>query len=181
MERKKISTKSFLLTIGSMVIATISVAQQSPSASQPVNTSRWRTFTNRAGWSIKYPNKWRIASCRSCSDPTDPKVFVTFENPSTKELIMIEHLADKPPDQNAEQWLNSIKTATNLNPPVSEDWILIDGTRSLKVINRNPDSSESENVYTVRGSQTFAIRAKLNTPSYALYEKMLSTLKFTNR
>lgn len=94
---------------------------------------------------------------------------------------MIEHLADKPPDQNAEQWLNSIKTATNLNPPVSEDWILIDGTRSLKVINRNPDSSESENVYTVRGSQTFAIRAKLNTPSYALYEKMLSTLKFTNR
>ena len=61
--------------------------------------SKWKTFANRAGWSIKYPRDWRVSSCMECPDPTDPDVFVSFYNPSTKGLIMIEHLIDKPADQ----------------------------------------------------------------------------------
>jgi hypothetical protein len=156
------------------------LAQTRPSTAQTADTSRWKTFTNRAGWTIKHPTKWRVASCRSCSDPTDPGVFVTIQNPSTQDLIMIEHLADKPSDQIAEQWLNNIKATTNLNPRVREEWVSLDETRALKVISRNPDSTESENIYVVHGSKTFAIRAELNTPSYPLYQQMLSTFKFTS-
>src|SRR5881394_2797720 len=111
------------------------------------DVSKWKTFANRAGWSIKYPRDWRVSSCRQCPDPTDPDVFVNFFNPSTKELIMIEHLIDKPADQSVEQWLNHVKATTNFNPRVSEEWISLDGTRALKIINRNSDSSESENIY----------------------------------
>jgi hypothetical protein len=122
-----------------------------------------------------------VSSCRGCPDPTDANVFVSFYNSATKELIMIEHLIDKPADQSVEQWLNWISTGQNLNPRVSEEWIILDGTRVLKVINRNSDSTESENIYLVHDSKTFSIQAARNTQSYALYQRMLSTFKFTKR
>jgi len=153
---------------------------QTPSG-QATDVSQWKTFANRAGWSIKYPRDWQVSSCRSCTDPTDPDVFVSLYNAATKQLIMIEHLIDKPADQSVEQWLNDIKVTTNLNPRVSEEWISLDGTRALKVINRNRDSTESENIYVVHGSKTFAIHADRNTPSYQLYRQMLSTFRFTGR
>src|SRR5580700_3604767 len=100
-----------------------------------------------AGWSIKHPGNWQISSCRQCPDPTDPNVYVSFYNPATKELIMIESLRDKPADQTADQWLNDVSVATNLNPRVSEEWISLGGTRALKVINGIAASQESENIY----------------------------------
>jgi hypothetical protein len=51
--------------------------------------------------------------------------------------------------------------------------------RALKAVNRNDDSTESEHLYVVKGSKTFAIRTGRNTPSYATYLRMLSTFRFT--
>src|ERR1017187_3756547 len=68
--------------------------------------SGWRTFANRAGWSIRYPRGWQVGSCNQCSDPSDPDVFVTLYDPATKTLIMVEHLIDKPNDQTVDHWLN---------------------------------------------------------------------------
>ncbi len=110
----------------------------------------------------------------------DPNVFVTLFNPSTKELIMIGHLIDKPHGQNVEQWLNDLKGINSLNPIVAEKWISLNGTRALKVINRNPGSTQSENIYVVRGSKTFAIGADPNMSSYRVYRRMLSTFRFTS-
>jgi hypothetical protein len=166
--------------IASTAFSLASIAQQPSPVDQTVDISQWKTFANRAGWSIKHPNSLEISSCRSCSDPTDPNTFVAFYDPATKELIFrVERLRDKPPDQNVEQWLDDVKKATVLNPLVSEEWIFLNGERALKAINRNPDSTESEHIYVVHGSKTFAIRADRSTPFYPVYQRMLATFRFT--
>jgi hypothetical protein len=93
-------------------------------------TTGWKTFANRAGWKISYPSSWRVQSCTQCKDPTDPDVFVSFSSPSTKLMIMIEHLIDKPSDQTVEQWLNDVKKTTVLAPEVSEQWTSLGWRRS---------------------------------------------------
>jgi hypothetical protein len=141
--------------------------------------SRWKTFANRAGWTIKHPANWRIGSCTNCSDPADPWVYVTLYNATSDELIMIEHLADKPADRSVEQWLNDVKASTNLNPRVREEWITFSGLRALRVINGSPDSTESENLYFVHDSQTFAIRTQHDGSSRPLVQRILSSFRFT--
>jgi hypothetical protein len=103
-----------LSLIACTLFSVAAIAQAATRADQADDVSRWKTFANRAGWIIKHPRNWQVGSCRSCPDPTDPNVFVTLYNPSTKELIMIEHLIDKPPDQTVEQWLNDILESTEI-------------------------------------------------------------------
>jgi hypothetical protein len=93
---------------------------------------------------------------------------------------MIEHLIEKPSDRTLQQWLDDIKKTTNLNPIASEEWITVAATRALKAIDRNRDSTESENFYIVDGLKTFAIPTERNTASYKVYERMLSTFRFTS-
>jgi len=88
---------------------------------------------------------------------------------------MIEHLVDQPANQTVDAWLHDVARTTVANPQVSEEWTSVGGTKALKVVNRNPDSTESENIYVVRGSRTFAIRM----PSNALCQQILSTFRFT--
>jgi hypothetical protein len=138
--------------IGCTLSSVDTAAQRSIHGAQTVDVSRWVTFANRAGWSIKHPANWIVGSCVQCSDPTDPNVFVTISNPSTKELIMIERLVDKPGNQTVEQWLNDVKVSTDLNPIISQEWISLNGTRALKVISSN------ESIYLVHDLKTFAVR-----------------------
>jgi hypothetical protein len=100
---------------------------------------------------------------------------VAFGDPRAKDLIMIENLADKPPDQTVEQWLTDV-TDTVTDDIVSETWVTVDGIRALKVIN-----SVLENIYVVHGSRNFAIRVDRHSPSYGQYRRMLSTVRFTTR
>src|SRR5690348_5377115 len=72
--------------------------------------SKWKTFSSRAGWNMKYPRDWQVGSCNSCPDPADPNVFVSFYSPQSDELLMIEHLADKPQGQSVRQWIDDVKT-----------------------------------------------------------------------
>ena len=94
---------------------------------------------------------------------------------------MIQHLKDKPADRSVEMWLNAVKRIAVANPRVSEQWILLDGIRALKVKTRNPDSTESENIYAVDGVRTFFIHASPvgNIAFYQLYKEMLSSFRFT--
>jgi hypothetical protein len=164
------------------IVASVVFACTAPAVAQVNDSSRWKTFSNRAGWTIKYPSTWKVGSCRSCPDPTDPIGFVTLYNPKTKDLIMIEHPIDKPGGQSIEHWLTKISVTTNLCSRISEEWITLNGARALKVINRCEDSkeSESENYYLVNGSKTFAIRTDRNTPSSQVEQKILFTFKFIN-
>src|SRR6266568_2948010 len=88
-------------------------------------TAKWKTFSNRAGWSIDYPAEWNISSCHSCSDVTAPGVFVSFFPPAVKDYdqgsLMIEHLTDKPADKSAGEWLADVKKTNNLNPQIKEE------------------------------------------------------------
>ena len=97
-------------------------------------------------------------------------------------LIMIEPLASKPPERNLDEWLGEVAAATVLNPRVRQEWIALDRQRALKVLSRNPDSTQSESIYVVHGSKTFAIRGPdLNVGSYQVYQQMLASFRFTTR
>jgi hypothetical protein len=148
-------------------------------AGQDLDTSKWKVFSNRAGWSIKHPSDWKIGSCNSCSDPTDPDVFVSLYHPSNHALMMIQHLTDKPKNQTVRQWLDDLKSTANLNPRISEEWLTFDGQPALKVITSNPDATQSENLYIVYGDRTFYLSFERNTPSDAIFRQMLSTFRFT--
>lgn len=146
-------------------------------------SKNWVSFSSKAGWCIKYPSNWQIGSCNGCADPTAPRVFVSFFDPTTGGMITIQRLRDKPADQSVEMWLNDVKRIAVANPQISEDWMLLAGTRALKVRTRNPDSTESENIYAVEGSRTFFIQASPlgNTAFCLVYEQVLSSFRFTKQ
>jgi hypothetical protein len=115
---------------------------------------------------MKRPANWQVSSCRSCPDPTDPNVFVSFYSPSSDELLMVEHLVDKPRGQPVRQWLDDVKAKAKLNPRISEEWITFAGEPALKVFTRNADSTQSEVVYVVGSSSP-------------IFHEMITTLRFT--
>lgn len=163
---------------GYTLVSSLCCAQGPTSPTRGEGNSRWSTFQNRAGWSIQYPSLWRVGSCRSCEDPTDPHVFVTFYDPQTKAIVMIQPLADKPSDQAIESWLHHVAKMNNLNPQVSEEWVLLDAVKALSVVNRHPDSTEYEYIYVVRNSKTFALTTGRNLLPNAVWQRMLSTFRF---
>jgi len=159
-----------------------------PAASQtPAQNPAWKTFTNRAGWSIQYPANWRVGSCHSCTDPAEGNVFVTFSNPDrATDSVMIEHLRAKPADKDASQWLQELGKR---NTRTGTEELLIDGMPALKVRNRNLTGRESESVYVIRDSATFEITIyddnvgeRIQDMSiYPIYQHMLSTFRFTQK
>jgi len=120
---------------------------------------KWKTFSNRAGWSIAYPADWTIGSCRSCPDPTAPDVYVDFFPSNQAGPVMVQHLADQPSNLSLDQWFTEIKGTANRNPQVSEERVSLDGLAALKVRYRNPDNGGywMEAVYVVGHRQTFSI------------------------
>jgi hypothetical protein len=95
------------------VLGLVVIASQGPQKAE--RTLAWKTFTNRAGWSVQYPSNWTVGSCHSCSDPAAGDVFVTFWNPHrATDSVMIEHLAPKPAYKSASQWLQEMKRNPNV-------------------------------------------------------------------
>jgi len=153
----------------------------SASAEGPDNVSGWKTFSNRAGWSIKHPRNQRPFSCRSCPDTTDPDVYVSFFARSSDNGVMVEHLIDKPARKTIDQWMDELIYTANLNSILEKEWITVSNLRALKVRYRNvPTSVEMEVVYVVRGNDTFSITASdiRNASFYGMYRQMLSTFQF---
>jgi len=122
-------------------------------------TATWIAFASKSGWTIKYPPKWQVGSCNSCTDPTAPNVPVSFFDPSSRDLVRIEILQNKPGDQTIEGWLHRVAETAVLNPRISEEWTDLDKRRALTVRTRNPDSTQSENIYVVDQSRTVFIQA----------------------
>ena len=155
--------------IGPILVTIFCVAQASATASQDGDLSRWRTFTSRAGWSIKYPPDWRITSCNLCPDPTDPLVFLWFYDPQADEGVRIESLQDKPPDKSADEWLRS---SARVLAGVSGEKFWLDGRKALKTKVVYMDSSENETIYVVDGSNTFSI-GEVKVEDTPFYQRFL--------
>jgi hypothetical protein len=169
-----------------LVLGMVVIAAQAPHQTEPALV--WKTFTNRAGWSIQYPANWTVGSCHSCSDPAEGNVFVTFWDPARPgDSVMIEHLAPKPADKTAMQWLQEMKR--NPNAQTTEEALVIDGMPALKVRYKHPTGREFEMVYVVRNSDTFEITIHDDNDAeriqdmsiYPIYQHMLSTFKFTRK
>ena len=150
---------------------------------------RWKVFSNRAGWSIRYPAGWKIASCKNCTDPTAPDVDVDFFPPKDSDSgsVMVEHLQDKPSGETVDAWLTEVKQTANLNPRLKEERFTLNGLPALKVRYRNDSGGgyEIEEVFVISGSQTFAVSFDGDKPgfaleaygNYAIYVRMLETFK----
>lgn len=163
-----------------LVLSGVSLVGGETPPQQHGDVSKWATFLNKSGWSIKYPTSMKIGSCRQCSDPTNPDVLVTFTDSSVPGSLIIERLADKPTNETVDKWLSETSRDTVANSVVDEEWMYLDGMPTLKVRNRGPGLSESENLYVAYGSKTFAIRASgtQDKKFYRLYLQMRSTFRF---
>ena len=132
----------------------------------------WKMFSNRAGWSIRYPADWTIASCKSCTDPKAPEVFVNFLPPSKagSGSVKIEHLADRSSGMSVDAWFADIRQKANPNPRLSEERFTLNDLPALKVRYRNPSGggSETETVYVVSDTQTFAVEFSGEGPGVSL-------------
>jgi hypothetical protein len=157
------------------------LAQAQPQIHRGDDISRWKTFASRAGWSIRYPPDWRISSCRQCTDPTGPGVFVFFSTASGEVHVMLDPLADKSAKRSTRQWLNQVQRATVLNPVLSKRWMFIDGVPALKVVNGTSDSDRTENIYLAHGAKTLAIRFSDigDAPMRSICQQMLSTFRLS--
>ena len=174
----------YIVNCSSVEVQTISLGVQ-PNGS-------WRTFSNRAGWSLSYPADWHVGSCKSCKDPTAPDVFVDFFPPEKRDSagwVMVEHLASKPSDSSVDAWFAEISKTANLNTRLSEERITLDGSPALKVRYRTATRDEMEAVYVVVGLETFEICFAGQTSgiplekldNHATYLKMLGTFRVKRR
>jgi hypothetical protein len=152
---------------------------------------KWKTFSNRAGWSIAYPADWSIGSCRSCLDPTAPDVYVDFFPPNKRgagSSVMVQHLSDQPSNVTLDRWFAEIKRTANQNAQVSEERVSLDGRAALKVRYRNPNNGGygMEAVYVVAHGQTFSIdfSGEAGGPAleplenYKIYLDMVKSFRF---
>src|SRR5437588_12565835 len=134
--------------------------------------------SSRSGLTIKYPRNWSVTTCHQCEDPRAPGVFVAFLNPSTHEIVMIEPLADKPAQTPIDDWLSEVNRSVNASPEAKSEWVVLGREKALKAIHRHPDLSESETLYVVHHSKTFAIQADRHSPPYSTYQRLLSTFRY---
>lgn len=121
----------------------------------------WKIFSNRAGWSMKYPADWKIGSCHSCSDPTAPHVYVDFFPPEKQGsgYVIVEPLAQQPLTMTLDQWFEHVKISADQNPQLGQKRFTLNGLPALRVRYRNSSGSgyETESVYVVSRRRTFAI------------------------
>jgi hypothetical protein len=151
--------------------------------------STWKSFSNRAGWTINYPSNWTVSSCKSCPDPSAPDVFVNFSHPKdgTFGEVMVESLASKPPEMSGDAWLSELKQSANQNSRISEERLTLDGLPALRVRYRNPSQKgyESESVYVASPSRTFVIefdsvemgRSVETSANYSTYLEMIKSFR----
>src|SRR5579871_5799043 len=165
--------RALLTLILTLTAIAVAATDQQNAWRRTGDNAGWRTFTNRAGWEIKCPRNWRAQSCRQCDDLTAPNAPLALSDPSNKEGLMIERLADKPKDEAIEKWLPQIaKGDTPLLHVRREEWTALTGSKALKVIDES-----GETIYVTHGSLTIAIRYD---PTQAV-KQVISTLKFHHR
>ncbi len=155
-------------------------------------TEKWKSFSNRAGWSISYPPDWKIDACKSCPDPKDPDAYVDFVPPTEKDSeqgwLKVERLGGRPPGMSMDEWFADIKQQENLIPEDDKDLrISLNGLVALKARYHNPKdgNNEIEVVYVLHGLQSFSLEFAATKPNpsveslknYPIYERMLASFK----
>ncbi len=178
------------ITIGVLAFLALALAQSRALGPQLPS----KVFTNQAGWSIRYPADWSIASCHSCKDPTAPNVFVSFFPPPVETAggwVMVSPLASKPSNTSVAGWLATISNEANLNTHVAEQRLTIGGLPALKVLYNTAAGMAMEEVYVVAGAQTFSISFSSDRSTrgvqvkklrnYGIYLKMLDSFRVEPR
>jgi hypothetical protein len=155
-------------------------------------TEKWKSFSNRAGWTITYPPDWHIDICKSCPDPKDPEAYVNFVPPAEKDSeqgwLKVERLGGRPPGMGIDDWFADIKQSENLIPEEDKDLrITLNDLPALKVRFHNPKDADNEIevVYVLNALQTYSLTFSATKPNssveslknYPLYQRMLASFK----
>ena len=96
---------------------------------------------------------------------------------------MVEPLAGKASDRNAETWLDDVKRSNNLNRIEMESRVTVNGVTGLRVRYKLSEGSEMEETYLVVGAKTYAISfhheeagTRLDDlANYSVYLRMVAT------
>jgi hypothetical protein len=162
------------------------------SALARAQTEKWKSFSNRAGWTISYPPDWRIDICKSCPDPRDPEASVNFVPPAEKDTeqgwLKVERLGGRPPGMSIDDWFADIKQSESLIPEEDKDLrITLNDLPALKVRFHNPKdaNNEIEVVYVLNALQTYSLTFSATKPNpsveslknYPVYQRMLASFK----
>lgn len=141
-----------------------------PSA-QARDISRWRSFTSKGGWTVRYPPNWKISSCANCTGLTVEHIFVMFSDPSSsKEHVWVEQFIDKPAAQSVDNWLRDLSQDTNLNTRLGRESISLDGRTALRV-----KYTATDDIYVVNGPKSFATRNNAGQACGAEYPRSSGT------
>lgn len=163
-----------------LMLIALSLGRFASAADSVDDVSKWPFFTSKSGWSLKYPPALKIGTCRQCPDARAPGVLVIFSEASGSDSVLVEPLADKPPDKDLRVWLLELGK-TSAGNRMGEEWFYLDGRLALRVTNQAPGST-SENVYVANGSKSLAIRISSSDPEsfYPAARQALSTFRFSN-
>jgi hypothetical protein len=152
----------------------------------------WKTFNNRAGWSMIYPGDWKVGNCHACPNPTDPGSFAIF-TPRGKNFpqpIQVNVMPyDSPPDSTLDDRLSQLEPFLVVGPYPSKRLrikrITLNDVSAVTV--RYLDSSSGAEIdYTLvpAGAETFLISFFPGKPgpiedrsSYADYLKMRNSFR----
>lgn len=189
--------------IGGSVCSIILTLLASGQTSQP-----WRLFSSRGGWSIRHPADWKVSSCRACSDPTEPGLFVFFTAPDgpchlingtmrvcrSNGAILVSPQRGKPVNKSATDWLAELRAAelkSHPNPREMREWTTTVADSPAVIIRFYDDGGmDLEEVLVVAGSRAFNLSFAImrtsddreplqELDSYKTYLRMLRSFKVT--
>src|SRR5215471_9464452 len=64
--------------VNAPLCASIALSYEQRSPLPATDTSKWKMFSSRGGWTLRYPTDWEVSSCNQCDDLTAPNIFVVF-------------------------------------------------------------------------------------------------------
>lgn len=152
--------------------------------------STWKIFVSQGGWSMEYPNDWKVSSCHACSDPTEKGLFVDFEPPVNlleEGLVSVQPYPDKELVQTLEQLFTKLKEFP-AEPHLVEERTTINGLPAFRIVYGQKGNIYGEMIYLVDGSKVVGIYLFSSYPNIhkelsdfkllPTFNKMLSTFKF---
>jgi PsbP-like protein len=151
-------------------------------------TTHWKTFSSKEGWSIQYPSDWQVGSCVDCGDDLSDNIsgFITFDPPQNSQQgrITISPVENKPSTESNNRYFQELATTLNLKTISEESPVTLANSPALQVDYSILQGGSVETTYLIQGSHAFEIEfsgdgSDIKTlGNYPTYQKIIATFRF---